>query len=215
MISLKTTSFFPAQNVSRRQIKFIDRRLQLQHILMVVCAAGLGLAVAVIPIYYYLDQNYRIFANLAIEHSPELLESLERERVIVNVILLIGSLATLIAFSTLSYRMTNRIVGPLKVLRNHLRLLTRGDFRHPAIKVRDSDEFQDLIDAYNYFYLSFRTHLNKELFLLQKITVDSRNTDSVQALEALMSTKMVQLGRASTIDLSSSSAEVPDSPLAS
>jgi hypothetical protein len=177
----------------RRTARFIDRNFQVRYASLVIGAALLGAFVALAPVYYFLDQNYRIFLDLAHQFAPGLMESLERERIWVTMLLFAGFSGLTIFFLILSFRLTNRIVGPLRVLRNHLRRLSRGQWFMAAVKVRDSDEFQDVIDSYNYFYESFRTNLRRDLELLKRLKVDPADRASFEIWRNLIEEKSMQL----------------------
>jgi hypothetical protein len=177
----------------RRTVRFIDRDFQVRYASVVIAAAVLGALVALAPIYYFLDQNYRIFLDLAHLYAPALMDNLERERVWVTMILFSGFSGLTIFFLVLSFRLTNRIVGPLRVVRNHLRRLSRGHWYMGPVRVRDSDEFQDLVDSYNYFYEAFRTNLKRDLDLLKRLKVDPSDRGSYEAWRKLVEEKSLQL----------------------
>ncbi len=193
MLLLRHTQQKNMQPVSKRTSRFIDREFQIRYVSIVVIAAGFGMFASMGPAYYFLNQNYKIFVDLAFETSPDLLDNLQRERHLLNMIMACGITATLVFFGLLSFKMTNRMTGPLKVLRNHLKWLSRGRWNQPPLKVRDSDEFQDLIEAYNYFYSSFRANVHKDLERLKKFNIDSHNRDAHRAWMQMIEEKTIQL----------------------
>lgn len=202
----------------RRTTRFIDRDFQVRYGSVVIGAALLGALVSLLPIYFFLDQNYRIFLDLAHLYSPGLMDNLERERIWVTMLLFSGFSGLTIFFLVLSFRLTNRIVGPLRVLRNHLRRMSRGQWFMAPVRVRDSDEFQDLIDSYNYFYESFRTQLRRDLDMLRRLRVDPADRASYEAWRILVEEKSLQLNVKSELPPpfitgapSGLSAESPDS----
>lgn len=180
---------------NRTTSRLIDRQFQTRYLSMLLAAVVIGSCAALIPVYYFLEDNYRIFFEIASAQAPTILDHLERERIWVQLIIAGGALINLVFFSIISIKMTNRVIGPVIVLKNHLRLLCRGFWNQPPIKVRDQDEFQDLIESYNYFFLLLRAQLEKERELLLKIKVDPRNTDAHQALEQLLTMRSIQFDR--------------------
>lgn len=178
---------------STRSSRFIDREFQMKYTALVVGAAAVGMIVAVVPIYYFLDQNYKIFMDLAYEHSADLVSHLEREKTWIQSILMTSFTGVIVFFTLLGLRMTSQIVGPLKVLRNHLKLLSRGHWAQRSITIREQDEFQDLIESYNYFYASFRANLKKDLMHLKQISIDPSNRDAYRAWKRLIEEKAIQL----------------------
>lgn len=161
---------------------------------MVMIAAFFGSLVALGPSYYFMNQNYEIFSRLALDHAPALVENLQREQQWINATLGYSCVAVLLFFGFLSFRMTNRIVGPIKVLRNHLLALSRGHWHQPNLKIRDNDEFHDLVDSYNYFHGAFKVNLQKDLELLRRLQIDPRNKDAYKAWHGLIDERCAQLG---------------------
>lgn len=165
----------------------------MRYMLIVLAAGLLGAIFNIIPLFYFIDQNYRIFFDLAFAHSPEIIAQLNREQMWIK-LFGIGSFFVLtIFFGFVAFRMTSRIVGPLKVMQNHLKQITRGNWRLHAIKVRENDEFQDLIESYNYFYSSYRTMLQRDLERLKILNVDSSNRDAFLAWKEMIAERVNQL----------------------
>ncbi len=173
---------------------FIEREFQIRYGMLVLGAAMLGMALTIFPVFYFVNQNYQIFSDLAYDQAPELLDSLERERLWVKSMLFANFVAVVFFFSFLSFKLTHRIVGPLKVLRNHVRRLSRGDWSQPKVRIRENDEFHDLIDSYNYFYESFRTQILQDLEHLRQIQVDENDRNSLSTLRDMIELKRQQIG---------------------
>jgi len=55
------------------------------------------------------------------------------------------------------------------VLQNHIQKVCRGDFSSSGLRVRETDEFQDLVSTYNYLYLSLKQKALKDIDTLRKI----------------------------------------------
>lgn len=182
-----------APSFAIRTSRFIDREFQLKYTTVVLTAALIGILVTIFPVYFFLNENYRIFVDLAYEQAPQILDYLERERSWVTMVLISGSIGTLCFFWYLGLKLTSRIVGPIQILKNHIRGLSRGQWSQPPIKIRTDDEFHDLIDSYNYFYDSFRVNLQRDLELLQSLSIDPQNRDAWLAWKELVEEKATQL----------------------
>ncbi|MBK9041365.1 MAG: hypothetical protein IPL83_19790 [Bdellovibrionales bacterium] len=172
---------------------FIDREFQLKYVLIVLASGILGATINLIPIYFFLEQNYRIFYDLAFLSAPEIIDQMGRERIWLQLFCLSSFLSTVVFFSFVAFSLTSRVLGPLKVMRNHLKQITRGNWRLNPIKVRETDEFQDLIEAYNYFYSSYRTMLQKDLDRLKKFNIEASNRDAYMAWSQMVEEKSSQL----------------------
>jgi methyl-accepting chemotaxis protein len=137
--------------------------------------------------------NYSIFSEIALNHAPQLIENLERERIWSNIFLL-GSTGGLIAAAWIMlHRLTNRVLIPIWLLQNHLRRLTRGDMSQRQIRIRAGDEFQELIDTYNYFYSSLQLQVKKDLTMLETLPVDEKNRDAQRSLLSMIDEKRAQI----------------------
>lgn len=178
---------------TRRKSPFIDRDFQVRYTLLLIGASALGVVLVIGPIYYFVNQNYRIFVELAYDHAPGMLKYLEQERIWINTILFGVFAGLLMFFSHLGVKMTARIVGPLKVLSNHLKQLSRGHWYINPIKVRSNDEFLDLIESYNYFFKSFQANLHKDLERIKQLPVDPNNRDAYILWKELVDEKSAQL----------------------
>jgi len=182
----------PATFVSRNSF-FVDRKFQLRHISLVLAAAFVGAAFNLVLIYFFLEKNYDIFYELAFNSAPGVVEYLERERLWFRTFSALSFVFVVLSFGFIGLRMTSKIVGPLKVLRNHLKQISRGNWSLNTIKVRESDEFQDLIEAYNYFYSSYKIMLKRDLENLKSLPVDSSNHSAYTVWEQMIEEKVRQL----------------------
>ena len=200
---------------SIRTSRFIDREFQLKYTSVVLTAALIGIAVTVFPVYYFLIENYKIFVDIAFEQAPRTLQYLEREKTWVVLFLITGSTGTLCFFWYLGLKLTSRIVGPIQVMTNHLRGLSRGKWDQPPIKIRADDEFHDLIDSYNYFYDSFKVNLQRDLDFLRSLAIDPNNKDAYLAWNQMILEKSTQLNKAESVShftINSSNASKPSEP---
>ncbi len=145
-----------SRNFHQKRTLYLKKQFQVRYTLYLVGALVTTLALAGFPVYFFMNQNYQMFMALANEKAPDLLKSLELEKAWLVRILLGTVLFSLFFYVYFGLKWTSRMVGPLLVLQNHLQRLARGDLSAPQVRVRENDEFQDLIAAYNYFYLSLR-----------------------------------------------------------
>jgi nitrogen fixation/metabolism regulation signal transduction histidine kinase len=153
----------------------------------------MGIFLTLVPIFYFINQNYKIFFELAYNYAPHLVKHLEQERSWINTTLIVVVTPLLIGLTYFGLRLSSKIVGPLKIMTYHLRLLSRGQWDAPNIKVRDDDEFQELIESYNYFYSSFQSQIEKDIQSLKKIVVDPSQKESLYSWMSMLREKGAQL----------------------
>lgn len=145
------------------------------------------------PLAYYSIQNYAIFSKLSYEQAPDLLRHIEREYREVWMLMACSIIAVIVMSSIVATKLAHRILAPIKIMKSHLKLLSRGEWSSPPIRVREDDEFQDLIEAYNYFYQSFRIQLQNDLRRISQLSVDKNNHDAYLAWKSLIDEKSRQL----------------------
>lgn len=169
MRSKLNSNTIPPAAYSQRSSRFIDRDFQMKFTRYIFIVSILSSLVFLIPTMYFINQNYDIFIGLADTFAPDIANHIASERFGFNIVFPVLFLANIAFWLIYTKNMTAKIVGPAKILRNHLRLLTRGDYTLPPVQLRDDDEFKDLIQTYNYFYSLMRVQNEKELSDLKKV----------------------------------------------
>lgn len=210
----KNTPIRPS-SYQKRSSSFIDKDFQIKYSTLVIAAAVVSICVSALPIYYFLHQNYEIFYKLAYDYAPNLIEHLKMELAWMRV-LLVGSIIGIVTFFTfISLKMTSKIVAPIKLMSHHLQYLSRGLWNQKTIKVRDDDEFQNFVELYNYFFLSFQAQAKHELELLKNIDLSHLDKQSYLTIKNLIDTKTHQLGVEASSSPALASEPTPDQQHAS
>ncbi len=148
---------------TRRNSSFTDREFQIKYTRYLLWMAGFITLIFLLPPFYYSLENYHIFISLADLNEPRLTHYLISERFYLAVYFVAAALAQFGFWFVFSKRMSAKIVGPAKLLRNHVRLLSRGDFTLPALHIREDDEFKELVSSYNYLFTLLKTQYQREL----------------------------------------------------
>ncbi|MFK8138861.1 MAG: hypothetical protein AB8E15_10910 [Bdellovibrionales bacterium] len=179
---------------SSRNRWLIHPEFQIRHAIVLILACAVP-ALALVGLgTYFIYQNYSVFMEIAYRYSPDLLEHLEREQSFLLYFALVASLV-LTGFTFLfSLRTSFRLIGPLYALENHLKRLIRGDLSQPDLKVREKDEYQELIDTYNYYYNSLQRQSEWELSQLKQLKLSPYAEDSKSRWRALTEYKAEQIG---------------------
>lgn len=178
---------------TRYSSAFIDRDFQVRYTILLLASSMVGLILVVGPLFYFINQNYQIFMDLAYDRAPTLIRYLEMERRWIFTLLASVTLGLLCFFSYLGIKMTAKIVGPLNVLKNHIRLLSRGHWYIAPVRTRDSDEFHDLVESYNYFFRSFQANLRNDLERLGRLNIDPQQREAYSTWLDLIEEKRSQL----------------------
>lgn len=160
---------------TRRATTYVDRQFQLKYTRYILGMAIVSAVVFLLPALYFSNQNYVIFYQLADLLSPQLTSYIAKERIGFNVVFMAAFIGNAVFWIIFSKKMTAKIAGPAKILRNHIRLLSRGDFTMKPIRLRESDEFKELINTYNYFYALLQAQNKKELEELEAVHASIAN----------------------------------------
>jgi hypothetical protein len=178
----------------KRTTFFIDKEFQLRYIFTLVGAALIGMIVSSLPILYYATQNYDIFKELAFSYEPKLISHLSREITWIKFLLATSTICLTGFFTYFGYKVSNKIVAPIKILNYHIKFLSRGKWHLNPIKIRSNDEFQELIDNYNYFFTSFKTQINMEMRKLKNINKSDSEAEKNLEINEMLTDKQRQLG---------------------
>jgi len=169
------------------------RRLQWKYTFFLMAAIFGTVALFLGASFLQLRQNYSIFKSLAYDTNPELISHLERELAEFG-LFLIATLSSVFTFClVLGLRITGNIIRPVIQLERHMRKVTNGDWSSKEFRFRDTDDLVELLDTYSYMYRSLRAHTEAELKMLEKMTVDSSNRESVALWKSLIQQKRAQL----------------------
>ncbi len=195
MLPQQDSHYLQPSGYTRRNSGFIDREFQLKYTRYLLWMSGLIALVFLLPPFYYCFQNYGIFIRLADLNDPRLAHFLISERFYLVVYFGVAALAQFGFWIVFSRRMSAKIVGPAKLLRNHIRLVSRGDFSLPALRIRDDDEFKDLIGSYNYFYSLLKTQYERELEDLNNLKKMTTNAGALDLIKEMTEVRAKRLGQ--------------------
>ena len=178
---------------THRDTRFVNKDFQLSYTRKTVYTSIIGTIVFLLPAIYWSNQNFEFFAEMAYGIQPQLVEHIESEQNTLNTLFFSCIIGQLIFLSLMGQRMTDKIVAPLKILRNHLRLLSRGDLSAPNLKVRATDEFHDLMTTYNYFYSTMKAQTERDLNRLEEARSQSTHPMVREVLKEMIIEKREQL----------------------
>jgi hypothetical protein len=171
----------------------INKDFQLKYTGYLVTSALLSALIVGGPTYYFLNQNYDIFLNLAYSMSPDIVYHLMQEKTWITGFF-IFSLMTLVVFHFyFGVRLTFRMVGPILALRKHMDMVTRGHMYQRPLHVRSDDEFHDLIQNYNYLYKTLKAQNSFDIKKLQSLKFYLKDPQSLKILTEMIEEKGSQI----------------------
>ena len=161
-----------------------------------------------IPLFYLVQQNYKIFLHLAHLQAPYLIEHLERENAWSYGLLLSSLLASFLWGLGLALRWSGRVFSPLLRIQDHLYHLSRGRWNIPPLTF-DDPEIQTVANSYNYFYKSLQMMTRQQLELINLIKVNPTDFDSKEALHRIQDETSSRLDSASGASTTTSRDQQP------
>ena len=175
----------------------IDRRFQFKYTFSLLAVILMSTVPIAALSLYFLNENYKMFIDLALTQTPELLPHLTHERIWVNICIL-GLLAVVLILTFFfGLRLTGRLIAPLSLMREHLKTLSRGYWDLPELVPDEDEEFYDLIEAYHYFYKSLRhqtkTEVERMETALEDLGKESDSSKSHQLWKDLIDEKLRRL----------------------
>ena len=195
MLSQQESPYLQPSGYTRRNSGFIDREFQLKYTRYLLWMSGLITLLFLLPPFYYCYQNYGLFIHLSDLNEPRLTHFLISERFYLFVYFGIAAVAQLGFWAIFSRRMSAKIVGPAKLLRNHIRLISRGDFSLSILRIREDDEFKELISSYNYFFALLKTQYARELVDLKNLKEVTTHQKALSLIDEMIEVRAKRLGQ--------------------
>lgn len=181
------------QNFGLRSKMIIDPKFQWKHTSTLMLAVNIPVLILLATSFYFVQQNYDAFFEVAYRYSPELVVHLQREEAFISYLFIASMIGLCIYTLVLGISTTYRLIGPVYALKRHLSNMIRGDWSQPLLKVREDDDYHDLVDTYNYFYSSLRRQAEWELEQISKCKVSPYAIESKERKRALVDYKAAQL----------------------
>lgn len=146
------------------------------------------------PFIYFTNENFQLFQKLALESSPSLLVHLEREQMLFNIIIFILFLSLAMSNWWFANKFVKNFQGQVHSFDRHLKHLIRGEWFTPPLRVRENDDFKDLVEQYGYFYKSIQAMTKAEIQMLEKMKIDPSQRENYILWKMLLQQKKSRLG---------------------
>lgn len=146
------------------------------------------------PFIYLANQNFQFFQNLAIDSSPTLMSHLEREQQWFNIATVLLLLFLFISNLWFAHKFVQKLQSQALSFDRHLKHLIRGEWHIPPLRVRDRDDFKNLVEQYGYFYKSIQAMTKAEIQILEKMKIDPSQRENYTLWKLLLQQKRSRLG---------------------
>lgn len=183
----------PVAKVQPNPFKFVHKAFQLKYTLFLCSMVGFSILLFVVPVWYFLNQNYEIFSRIAFDTHVDLIEHLERELVWLAIFAFLAATVVLSFSVFIGMRLTAMMIGPLIRMEKHMRIVTLGDWSSHDFRIREHDDYRGIFETYSYLYRSLRAQTQSELKLLEKLSIDPNNREALAIWQNLVDSKKRQL----------------------
>lgn len=190
---MKTGPGTYVQRKARRFHYLIHKNFQIKYTWYLVASALMSGLFVGGPIYYFLNQNYDIFLNMAYSLSPEIVSHLTQEKRWFTGFFIFSILALVVFHFYYGLRLTFRMAGPIMALKRHIDQVTKGHLYQNPLHIRQDDEFHDLITKYNYLYKTLRAQSSFDIKKLENIKYKTKNLEANQLIEEMILEKTSQI----------------------
>lgn len=146
------------------------------------------------PFIYLANENFLFFQKMAVASSPTLLTHLEREQFLFNIAAFFLVLTFALSHWWFSSKFVSNFQGQVHSFDRHLKHLIRGEWFTPSLRVREKDDFKDLVEQYGYFYKSLQAMTKAEIQLLEKMKIDPSQRENFTLWKMLLQQKKSRLG---------------------
>jgi methyl-accepting chemotaxis protein len=138
-------------------------------------------------------QNYEMFLKITYDFAPDVLNYLQRERAWLTTVTISFALASLVFVTLFVYRVASQVTGPVDKLHRRFKELSHGMFYLGPLRIRDNDEFRELIDSYNYFQEALKIQTTQEIHDLRALAEKARSKEMVEEIYRIISYKQKQV----------------------
>jgi methyl-accepting chemotaxis protein len=187
MWGVKALDYNKTVPFTRRSALFVDPDFQLRTSRNIIFLILISSLIVCGPVLFLINQNYQILRDLMYGAAPELLHHLEREQVFLNLFAVAAVLGQIVFVFAFSRQLTSRIAAPLKKIRQQIRRLSRGDMVTEPVRIREDDEFHELVGGFNYFTAHLREQQRKDLELIRRIRERTSDPRVLEWLDQLRS----------------------------
>lgn len=184
----------PPENFKARRKLILHKAFQYKYLQILVGSLALGLLAFVVPAIFFINQNYKIFTQMAFNMAPQIVDQLLKEENWIYFLFAVSCICLLSFFTYIVLRMTSKLVGPLMAVDRHMKKVIHGDFSMSGLKMRQDDELKDILKTYDHLYQSLRHQIQQDINTLKKLHIEPSDRESYTQWKNMISRKEKQIG---------------------
>lgn len=177
----------------RRTQLIVVKQFQIRYALFFAFFGLVGAALVGGVTLYLLNYNYDLFVRTELISNPRLVDNLYREIRLANAILILSIVGFIVFMALFGVKFSHRIAVPIYLIQEKMRGICRGNLKDANIRLRQTDEFLEFGETYNYLVSTLKTQVKQDIDCLQKLKPDKQNRDATRAWECALEEKNAQL----------------------
>lgn len=194
MLWSQKNHYFSINNLKkRRYIRLVNKKIQFKYSFILSLILLLAMSILYVPLYQSLKNNYKLFIDLSYSYAPNIIEHLNREWFWSKILLFTSIFVIITICFIFTINIIAKIISPILLLNRHMNQFINGEWNIRDVSTREDDEFQDLIDNYNYLTKKIKLSIEEELNLLKKIKIEPNDPESKTNLDILINRKNNQI----------------------
>ncbi len=148
----------------QRQQYLIKKDFQLRYIGLLIGFASIICLIFIVATKYYININLGALIDSGLISSDMATQLIHLEKGILYKNLLTIFLILIVTITGIGIFITHRIAGPIFALERRMKQISREGIQSTEFRVRRTDEFQELIEAFNDMIISLQkqTQINSE-----------------------------------------------------
>jgi len=169
------------------------RRFQYHYALFLV---SLGLIMSIVSggiTFYLLNHNYHLFMSAGLLTSPRVVDNLMNEMKLANETLAGVYIGFVNFLAIVGVKVSHSMVVPIYLIQEKIRQISRGELVESTVRIRQSDEFQEFAEVFNYMVESLKAQTRNDIQRLWQLKPDPHNRDAVHAWQLMLHEKESQL----------------------
>jgi hypothetical protein len=193
--------FNPQPHTRRKQIRtqmLTVRRFQYKYafyltyfsVIMSVIIGGITL--------YLLNHNYHLLVRAELVAAPHVVDNIFHELKLANEFIIGAYIGFIFFMGLVGVKFSHSIIVPIFLIQEKMRSVCRGEMYDAQVRIRQSDQFQEFAETYNYMIQALQAQLRSDIEKLKQLKPADQNRDAVHIWQIMIDEKQAQLNVSSS-----------------
>jgi hypothetical protein len=175
-----------------------------KYLSILLLGLGSALLLFLLPAFVLVLQNYNLLKEIAPTIDGSLFFHYQRETVWLCGFLIASFAMVLGIVYLFGLKIINKMLGPIYEVEQHLSKISTGDWTEPTFEHNQNDDLFEFLDLYSYTIRTFKSRIEVELKILERLNVDPNDRDAYDSW-----LKLIELKRSQVRGLNKTEASMP------